>query len=116
VILGRVVQQRSNRHVLVTAVLEHERGDGHQMRDVWNGRRLPPLRGVDDAGKRERFGEAAGQDRAAGADIPVLGTRCLILLLVGLVSGALRCHSRVLVLRCHRSPYLRQPLSQSREG
>ena len=62
-VLDGVVQQRGDRLVLVAAVLEDERRDAHEVRDIRDLRALSTLAGVQFARERERTVEARAERR-----------------------------------------------------
>ena len=62
-ILQRVVQQGGDRLVLGTAVLQHQRRDAEQVRQIRHIAALSTLAGMDIGGVHKRVGEAAGEHK-----------------------------------------------------
>ena len=60
-VFGAVVEERGDRLVLTAAVLEHERANRKQMRDVGDRRRLPNLARVELGAVGERLREPRRQ-------------------------------------------------------
>jgi hypothetical protein len=65
-VLDDVVQERADRLVLVAVHLEHERGDGQQVRGVRHRRALAQLLGVVRGRVAQGVVEALGQQRRVG--------------------------------------------------
>ena len=68
-VLDRVVQQPGDRLLLITAVLQNERGDGEQVRDVGDLRALPGLRRVRLASERQRRVEGRADHHPATRNV-----------------------------------------------
>jgi hypothetical protein len=85
-ILGRVVEQRGDRLVLVAPVLEHEPRDDEQVGEVGDLRSHPPLVAVQLVGERD-----GGQE--AGAQVGWRASRHRARLRTGR-AGCCRCEAR----------------------
>ncbi|MGH7091668.1 MAG: hypothetical protein ACREE4_05555 [Stellaceae bacterium] len=59
------MQQRRDRLVLTATVLEHERGDREQVRDIRNARSLPLLARMSAGGKDKSGFKSGGQEHDA---------------------------------------------------
>ena len=69
-ILGRVVQERRDRLVLVTTVLDHERADTEQVPDVGDAASLSHLRAMSRRREPQCLLEALAEHNRTG-DVPV---------------------------------------------